>query len=531
MAPQTISLLWAMVCVSVYTRANRVVAPIHEPQNWKPATVDDFTCRTGFNLDFDSKFIKTKALVLKRVGQAKVKGYLCMKNRWTTTCETNWLYSKSVSHHITHVAVSAEECYNKIRDDASGNLKIESYPNPQCAWSSTVSREEDFIHISTSDVGYDMYTDTVLSPSFPGGTCKLKTCCKTIYPNIVWVPETPAQTQVRDALFDETMVTVTVEAKKVVKDSWVTGATITPSVMEGSCKKTLGSKSGILLPNGQWFSIVETGQITIQPKGSVEEKETWVNLINDLNLSDCAETQEAKVPTAEFTVYKTESMVFNILNYHLCLETVAKARSGKNLTRLDLARLAPEIPGVAHVYQLTSDGVRVGSTRYEIIAWKPTMGLDKTLGLTIVPSGNRNSETIKWIEWTRTDDGLLNGPNGIFIADGKEIVHPNLKMVSFELETYLISEHSTQLVPHPVIHSISDEIYPENYTIGGKNSYIKIHTPTAYFWSGIHWIEGAVQKLFIVVVATALIGLFILVVWLCCGCCSKSRPVRNQKWE
>ncbi|UBB42391.1 glycoprotein [Wufeng Rhinolophus pearsonii tupavirus 1] len=501
----------------------KIIAPVSEPKNWRLATKEDFVCNSGWEWNHRGKYVQLKSSILKKWDQIEVKGYLCMRNAWQATCRTNMLFSKEVSHRVEHESVDAESCFEAIREREHGRVEVETYPDPSCAWMSQITKRASHIHITPHPVGYDVYTNTLLSPSFPSGSCKIKTCCQTIYPKVVWVPSSPVKTQTTNLLFDEAVVKVTIAETKATEGSWVFGSLVTPAPLKGACKMTVSGKNGILLTNGFWFHSEETTEIPLyQAKAATETKVQANTIFSDIAQTTCSEGREFGLPKAEFVMHKSEALVSNMIYYQMCLESIQKIRSGEQITRIDLARMNPTVPGISNVYQLTRDGVRVGTTRYEMISWSPKVGLQTSLGLGLVPSTGKESEVIEWHDWKQTDDGIYNGPNGI-IKQGTDLIHPNIMILGVSVDAILVAQHDLKPQPHPIVEALSDLVGEQNVTLEGDTTVAYLKSPISYFWEGIHWLEDSVHRAILFGSVAAAILLSILIAYLV------SRLVRPKK--
>ncbi len=488
--------IWGLSLVSgdLLLEGPRVIAPVSEPKNWRKATKDDFVCSSGWEWNHRGKYVQLRSSILKKWDQIEVRGFLCMRNLWQATCKTNMLFSKEVSHRIEHEPVDTESCLEAIRDRESGKFEVDTYPDPSCAWMSQITKSFSHIQVTPHPVGYDVYTNTLLSPSFPSGSCKIRTCCQTIYPNVVWVPASPVKAQTTKLIFDEAVVKVTVADTKASEDSWIFGSLVTPAPVKDACKMNVSGKEGLLLTNGFWFRPEESEEIPVyKARSATKEKAKLSSLFEDFNLVACAEGREFGLPKAEFVMHKSEALITNLVYYQMCLESIQKIRSGGKITRIDLARMNPTVPGIGNVYQLTRDGVRVGTTRYEVIAWIPNVGLQTSFGFGMVPSTGGESEIIEWHDWKQTEDGIWNGPNGI-MKKGHELIHPNILTLGISIETFLVSQHDLKPQPHPIIQSLSDLVGEHNITLEGDTTVAYLKTPIAHFWEGIHWLEDGFHR-------------------------------------
>ncbi|WGC86348.1 MAG: glycoprotein [Bat tupavirus BS2] len=489
----------------------KIIAPVSEPKNWRPATRDDFVCNSGWEWNHRGKYVQLKSSILKKWDQIEVKGYLCMKNAWETKCKTNMFFSKEVTHKITHESIDAESCYEAIKSRERGESQPEVYPDPACVWMSEITKRTNHVRVTPHNVGFDVYTNTLLSPSFPSGSCKIKTCCPTIYPKVLWVPTSPVRTQTTSLLFDEAVVKVTITEQKATESSWVFGALVTPAPLKGACKMTVAGKQGILLTNGFWFKMEEAGEVYFyQAKTATDTKVQASTILTDIAQAACPEGREFGLPKAEFVMHRSEALVSNMIYYQMCLESIQKIRSGDKITRIDLARMNPTVPGIGNVYQLTRDGIRVGTTRYEMIAWSPKVGLQTSLGLGMVPSTGKESEVIDWHDWRETEDGLSNGPNGI-IKQGSTLIHPNIMTLGVSVDALLVAQHDLRPQPHPIIESISDTIGEHNITTDGDTTVAHLRGPVAHFWEGIHWLQEGVHQAIVYGTISAAILLSVII--------------------
>ncbi|UOX72923.1 glycoprotein [Wenzhou Myotis laniger tupavirus 1] len=499
----------------------KIIAPVTEPKNWKKAELRDFSCSSGWEWNHRGQYIQFDASVLKRWEQIEIRGYLCMKNVWKTTCQTNMFFSKKVTHQIRHEPVDVGACNYQLEDLEHGNYQEEQYPDPTCAWMSEISTEKSFIKLTPHNIGYDLYTNTLLSPSFPAGSCKIRSFCPTIYKSVIWIPTQAVPAQTKAHMFDSAVVKITVRENKIKKDSWAFGSLVTPTTIDGACELTLAGRKGLLLSNGFWFEKDTGNHIIYQNKQVVSQNHAWSTLIEDLNILQCDRSREVGMPKADFVIQKSEAMVTDIIYYHLCLESLQKIREGTKISRMDLARLTPTVPGIGNVYQLTNDGVRVGTTKYEVISWIPKVGLHSMLGLTLVPGPAHESTPVQWNDWKKTSDGFWNGPNGI-IKNGTELIHPNLLTLGAAVDTLLISEHLLQLAPHPIIHKLSDFTGKSNITeIDGRVTAHFEH-PTFHIWEGVQWFSSKFDKFLMGggIVITLIIGC--LIIWIFSRCFRKN---------
>ncbi|WPV62776.1 MAG: glycoprotein [Wufeng bat tupavirus 2] len=496
----------------------QVNLPSEEPKNWRNATQDDFSCSHSPEWDPDNPYVIWNVYTLGYSEHIEIPGYFCFRNIWRTNCHTNLIMSKDVGHQVTHSPVTVEECREELKRMKSGSSPIEKFPDPTCAWLSSVETTSSYIHLTPHSVSADPHTSQLVSPSFVGGLCNNLDYCLTIHPDRIWIPEEPITVEKMPYAFERIMVRVTLDpsepAQPLSGESIAFSPRFAPVRLRGSCAKKMFDKPGILLTNGVWIgSPPLTSRLYYHERASKHNVQLseW---LEQGKLRFCGEEKEIRIPKSDYLFHYMQISVLHIMMYQFCMDSLEKVRSQLPITRLDLSRFAPRNPGLGKVFLLTPEGIKVGYARYEMSEMDFNKAEQDVLGRSHGPDADEWSRPIVWKTWPITSDGYKNGPNGIYMK-GNVLIHPDSFFHEEVNDLDILIEHDITILPHVMVETFSN--FTGDLRVESTDDKTTVHLYSGVYpiWSGIHWFGSIGDK--IILIAILLIST-VITIWISCLC-------------
>ncbi|AJR28402.1 glycoprotein [Klamath virus] len=506
-----------------------VVLPVQVPRNWKPATESDFTCNHPPQWEPDTPFVLLNAKMLAKQEPIQVRGWFCYKSKWTTGCGTNLLFSKSVTHKVTHLPVSEHECREAVDRERQGRSEPETFPDPVCAWMSDTTKDTVYTHVLPHAAQYDPRSNRLTSPGFPQGVCDNLRWCSATTPDRWWLPDSDLEVQKQlETHMDSVILKLfpmpfPAENPYVGPHSVVSGSRIPPTVVEGSCKLTLLGDEGIVLPTGIWLGI-KYGDYQLLHGGRKMGKKLQVQQANlGFITKQCKAEDHRVIPTTESPFYRVQLSTLHYMQYQFCLESLDKLNNNQTLSRVDLSRFAPRLPGLGKVFQLRDSAVWVGMTMYEMAVIPTGDETSKDIIGYIQDSTEAYTVAIHWTDWSMGSNRVENGPNGIFRKTGK-VYHPQGLYQDLSLDLELLLTHSVDIVRHPVLEHVKEIPQIDRVVKDQSQTTIHLNSGISHFWENFHWLGGVKDKVILGIVGVvSFVGTLIGGMWVC-----KSRK-RDQK--
>ncbi|UCR92530.1 MAG: G protein [Apis rhabdovirus 3] len=462
---------------------------------------------------------KVKVTTSSLDSSPKIEGYLCHKTRLTTTCQTGFLGSNSISYSKTNIRILEEECKLATNRFIKNLLPTPEHSPADCVWMKNQDVDVEFITVVSHSVGFDPYSFTYLDTIFIGGESQINSS-PTIYPSSWWLSSSDASKiqclhqRVHDGIAH--FPAGWQDNDKYNKGGLLWSSTFRERSFEGACALRFCNKTGIKFRNNEWAMLEYT-----EPKDNV--KNDWVKSLNNC--------QNVNIKIADpFKVEEHESdSVLAILYFELCLNTVSKLTNNLIVSPREISYLSQPYPGVGPAYQITSSGVKTFLTTYAYIQ-ELTDGESNKIGVF------DNGTELEFTQWSNFSN-KLHGPNGI-IKSGQKILFPKLLNLRYNLEAELIT--GVQLTP---FQEIQKQVVSKQQMLGdpdrhalpvdgtfkteimltrGGQAISDIGNAVSTFWDRAFWV-------IILVLTFILMGLLVRIVRGLQDCCQKRRVEGNSE--
>ncbi|WAD86933.1 glycoprotein [Tupavirus incomtus] len=500
-------IIWGVPGHGNQDEGSSLVLPVQTPRNWKPATVSDFSCNHPPQWEPDTPYFLMDSRMMARREPIEIRGWFCFKNKWVTTCSTNFVFSKTVHHQVTHAPVTKAECKEAAAKQRQGKSDPNTFPDPSCAWMSSTDKEIQYTHLIPHTVQYDPRSNRLTSPAFPRGVCDDLDWCETVTAGRWWLPETDIEIKKQ---VDHQLETVTLKLYPVgspkkhlelTEQVIVSGTRFPPTDFTGSCKWKILGEVGVVLPSGIWISI-PSKETSLVKRGIVTSmKVIPTKLLTYVENRICKEGDHKVVPSMEAPFYKLQLSTLHYIQYQFCLESLDRFVNNQVMTRMDLSRFAPRVPGLGKVYIIRNGRVEVGTVLYERCRMLNDENMKgDEIGRTEDEAG-RMTKSVTWTDWVPGPNGVLNGPNGIFKKGGK-IYHPQGYYQDLETDAELLLTHSLLVIPHPMVEHFEEPPAVASTTLNGETTTLRLNSEFHPFWSNFHWITDLKDKIVLGVILT-----------------------------
>ncbi|AEI17644.1 virion transmembrane glycoprotein [Obodhiang virus] len=273
-------------------------------------------------------------------------GYLCRKQKWEVTCTETWYFVTDVQYQIIEEVPTVTECLEEKERKLQGEYIPPYYPPTNCIWNAVDKQYRTFIILIEHPVIEDPISMKLMDSKFnkPCDPVHGKvTTCDTYNPLVKWVSKETngyslhcqikswecipvklhhSYEDVLDKLYLESPDFGVVDASKI-------------------CNMSFCGHEGILLENGEWWSIYRSGFTN----GYLQNHKSINNRIES-----CSDRKPGYKLTKLDTTYM--DLEFEIeLEHEKCLGTLEKLQNGEYVTPLDLSYLSPSNPGTNYAYR------------------------------------------------------------------------------------------------------------------------------------------------------------------------------------
>ncbi|AGI04017.1 glycoprotein [Vesiculovirus malpais] len=510
------------ICVLLLIHCSRCDLPIVFPDQkellWNPVLKTNRYCpQTREIAPLDKpKTLKITTGVPVRSPKEKIEGYLCHSGKWVTTCDYRWYGAKYVTHSIHHLKPTDQMCRDAISQYNGGTLLNPGFPPEVCGYASVTDSELIITLITPHTVGVDDYRGLWIDPSFPNGECN-SIVCETIHNSTKWVSKGEMPTDICQQTFTTIKMDVSYPSDTTSQGSLLSFHSPYHPHISGKdiCKMSYCGSNGLRLPNGEWFSIINTSKIGNK------------NLIDFF--SPCKAGVEVRSTLqsegSQTIAWETQRM----LDYALCQNTWDKFERGEPLSPLDLNYLAPRVPGKGMAYTIINNTLHSSHAVYRRV-WIEGPIIGEMKGK--IESATGVAKEI-WAQWFEFGQNKI-GPNGVIKTnDGIKFPLYAIGTGLIDQDIHELSEVSPMDHPH-LVHakkyvSEDDEIYFGDTGVS--------HNPVEIF-SGwfTNWKEGLMK--FSILVLSILIFYVVIRLVMCIPLkCKKERKPRLEfelqprEWE
>lgn len=419
------------------TNQNVVIYPTKILADWKKINIEELDCYFG---EFNPGMVglNYKGYLVQEANLIRADGTYCVAYKLVTTCWVNFLGVRSLKHE--KLPVSGIVDWNKVKGEL--DINIHTYPAPQCDWMQESKNETTVLHCQSFPVQYDPSTGTFHDPIFEGNQAKCTQLCTTRYPNRVWIP--PAVSMIQPTLREVSFKIATIENEEVI-----TGTYIKTIPISALCHENSFGTLGLRYPDGFWLGVYGWTQ-----------NDSCIKIEHEkyLHIPKCTKSSALKSVTNQFKRFWEDQHLFQLSMYASCLITAEKVKIHKNLTILDLALLAPTVPGRRPVYRIKDGTLESNIGLYQRIVWDPD-GSSNRLGY----SYDNMNESIVFTDWTEINN-VSYGWNGLY-KYRNTIDLPNLALMTEVSNFDFALENSLKPIPEVNYQDFVDKYQEINDTI------------------------------------------------------------------
>ncbi|AHU86501.1 G protein [Puerto Almendras virus] len=192
---------------------HKYILPIIVLSNFMPVKRDDLTCPiyNHQNVEFvnttityirlNSVLLQSKSLELKQMPY--VRGHICQKIRYITTCKANLFTSNEIFYKKEYLTVTKNDCEMKAVHETG------EYPAPICTWSlfgSNLHNEEIIVtEIQSHDYHYDLFNGKIKDSEYLFEHCTLM-YCKLREHKGYWIKSEPTKNDICPIVQDDEIV-------------------------------------------------------------------------------------------------------------------------------------------------------------------------------------------------------------------------------------------------------------------------------------------------------------------------------------
>ncbi|AFR23535.1 virion transmembrane glycoprotein [Adelaide River virus] len=274
-------------------------------------------------------------------------GYLCRKQKWEVTCTETWYFVTDVKYQIIEVIPTENECMEERERKLKGEYIPPYYPPTNCVWNAIDTQERTFITLIEHPVIEDPVTMTLMDSKFTK-PCNPKhnevTICDTYNPLIKWISKETSGLNLHCQIKSWECIPVKLHHshRNMMEALYLESPDF--GIVDASkiCNLTFCGYNGILLDNGEWWSIYRSGFT----HGFLDN-----HILKNRRIEECKEKKPGyKLAKLDTTYIDLE---FEIeLEHEKCLGTLEKLQNGEYVTPLDLSYLSPSNPGKHYAYRL-----------------------------------------------------------------------------------------------------------------------------------------------------------------------------------
>ncbi|AJR28318.1 glycoprotein [Parry Creek virus] len=452
---------------------HRTVLPTHCHTEWKDVTHGSIKCP-------HRKVIGTDGIYNTYIGDvwhphtdsgSEIKGFLCQKTRWVSTCIETWYFSTTKETKIEEVVINPEDCLASITLMDSGEYIEPFFPPHVCSWAATNENAKEFVTVHSHPVVVDIYKNEMIDPIFLSGKCKEKVC-HTIHKNVIWIEANDnersdicvASAWESSHVFADLDIEPDIRAQKVEYigesiDSEIYG----PRSLKGACLIKICGIWGIRFSHGEWWGLK--------------------TLSNKISFADGLYNCGSNTSVGFIHNIWTPSGLIGEITYrdHKCLDVVSSLLGHQKINPYELSYLIQDFPGEGPAYRImkqmtglnrtkSSFKMQMKTCRYHTayitnVTFQPIDSTQEVYKLGIWGSGHRiilNSTEIG-INPTYTNSGsdweLLLTFNGL-MRFGSELVLPHAVFSDHPNTSDLLEDYEINLIGHPkeIFQSDQDEL-------------------------------------------------------------------------
>ncbi|ADB88756.1 glycoprotein [Durham virus] len=505
--------MWIILLHVSFVASQVIIAPLREPQEWRVATKSDFKCTPGMLDDIEGPIDFWRVSTIKADANLHIEGYACQAEIWISKCEETWYFSKTITHSVQFPEGTQHSCQDELRKQKAEGAPVFRFPDVECAYASTTTATSYFLRLTPMNVELNPYASTLLHPSFRDGKCTDLEVCPMLHHHGLWIPKEPIAKTEEQAVFEKVTIKYKLSYRHSKAYGYISGPAVPFSDLRDACKIKFAGTAGMRLGSGMWISLGgdhEQGGLGWSSKHTT-------NIFNDLQIDDCAPGTKVSVPHAGHIGDLLEIKMNHMAMQFLCLDALRNVFRENSTSRLDLAKLSPSDAGEHPVYQLSERGIEVGITMYGLINWAPD-ARENRLGYHYGTSKAEGKNPITWKRWTRTQDGKLNGPNGVYQSNNT-IVHPNLALLGNLIMEDLAADFDLDPIKEPEVTHYDANWETESIGRGEDTRYMT-HRNRFFFWGP--W--NSLKNILLASIIT-LIALITSTLLLCCVC--KKRQHRS----
>ncbi|ASM90777.1 glycoprotein [Holmes Jungle virus] len=398
---------------------------------------------------------------------SEVKGFICQKTRWISTCIETWYFSTTKETQIDEIPTFKEDCLAAITLVDSGEYIEPFFPPHVCSWASTNKNAKDFVTVHEHSVVLDIYENSLLDPIFLSGKCKDRVC-HTIHKDVLWVEAT-------DNERDDFCVATAWEFSHVFADIdidhdknnpiYSIGETIDseiygPRSLEDACIIKVCGIPGIRFSHGEWWGIRSlSNRIPMEDFMYKCHNGTNVGFVHNI---------------------WTPSELIGEITYrdHKCLDVLSSFLGRRKINPYELSYLVQDFPGEGPAYRIMKQytgkdktkatfTLQTKTCRYHVVyidklTFSPINESDEVYELGIWGNGRKvilNSTEVginptyvnpsKDWELLETFNGLMRFGSDLVLPQAVYTDHPNI--------TSLLEDYEISLIGHPKEILIQDQ--------------------------------------------------------------------------
>nr|ASM90788.1 glycoprotein [Ord River virus] len=451
---------------------HRTVLPTHCHRTWKDVLIGNIRCPSR-------KVIGKEGLYNTYIGDvwhphtdsgSEIKGFLCQKTRWVSTCTETWYFSTTKETQIDEIPISKDDCLAAITLVDSGEYIEPFFPPHVCSWASTNKNTKDFVTVHNHPVLIDIYKNQLMDPIFISGKCSDKVC-KTIHKNVIWIE---ANDNERSDLcvasaweFSHVFADIDIDHNEpgIVNDigDSIDSELYGPRSLKGACIIEICGITGIRFAHGEWWGLK-----------TVSNKISFTH-----GLYHCP----ANSSVGFVHNIWTPSEVVGEITYReqKCLDVMSSLLGHQKINPYELSYLIQDYPGEGPAYRImkqftgknrTKSTVRLQMKmcRYHVayiknVSFLPTDESHEIYEIGTWGNGNKiilNSSEVgidPSYNGSDNDWELLLTFNGL-MRFGKELVLPQAVFTDHPNVSNILEDYEINLIGHPkeIFQEIQDEL-------------------------------------------------------------------------
>ncbi|ABV01363.1 virion transmembrane glycoprotein [Hapavirus wongabel] len=444
-----------------HDKGHRTVLPTNCHATWNDITPSNMRCPRR-------KIIGKDGLYNTYIGDfwhphtdkgSEVKGFICQKTKWVSTCIETWYFSTTKETQIDEVPITKEDCLAAITLVDSGEYIEPFFPPHVCSWASTNKNSKEFVTVHEHSVVLDIYENKLMDPIFLAGKCFDKVC-KTIHRNVLWV-------EANDNERDDFCVATAWEYSHVFADIdidhnnnhpiYSIGKTIDseiygPRDLADACIIKICGIPGIRFSHGEWWGIktlsdrIPLEDIIIKchngtSVGFVHNIWTPSELVGEITYRDhkCLDVLSSFLGQRKINPYELSYLVQDFPGEGPAYR-IMKQYTGNNKTKATF-RLQTKTCRyhVAYIDKLTFDPENGTDEVYKLGTW----GNGRTVILNSTEVGINPTYINKSFDWEplETFNGLMRFGAELVLPQAVYTDHPNI--------TNLLEDYEISLIGHP----------------------------------------------------------------------------------